>query len=169
MIERLRRSGTSISTRSPCVSINQCRLRSTPARERLSSSRTRCPAESMRCARFEPTKPAPPVIKIGLDLDFPLGWPGVGSNVFKFLRLPLPLPGALLFPLVIAEPLDRSLPPVWVLPRLRKVHGDQRDIRTPAYLHPIKLKTVKILLGSCVSAFDLAAHFVVLGCDDGIA
>ena len=91
------------------------------------------------------------------------------GNVFKCLRRPLPLVGALLFPLVITEPLARSLPPLWVLLRLRKVHGDQRDIRTPAYLHPIKVKTVKILLGSCVSALDLAAHFVVLGRDDRVA
>ena len=93
---------------------------------------------------------------------------GVGGNVLTFLRCPLPFPCALLFPLVIAEPLDRSPPPVWVLLRSRKVHGDQRDIRTPAYLHPIKVMTVKILLGSCVTTLDLLAHFIMLSSDDGV-
>lgn len=46
---------------------------------------------------------------------------------------------------------------------------DDRDIRTPAYVYPIKVKTVKNLLGSRVTTRDLAADFVLLGSDDGVA
>src|ERR1043165_5006813 len=92
-------SGTSISTRLPCVSINQRRLRSTPARDRLSSKRTLCPEERRRCARFEPTNPAPPVIKTGLD--FPFLWTVVGGSVFLLLPRPLPSAVGLVFPLVM--------------------------------------------------------------------
>src|ERR1043166_411865 len=113
MIARLRRSGTSISTRSPCVSINQRRLRSTPARERLSSKRTRCPAESSRCARFEPTKPAPPVIRIGFDFPFLPG--DVGVSTFRLLLRPLPLNAPFVFALAMSNRplLDTVLSPVF--------------------------------------------------------
>src|SRR5687767_2820678 len=83
--------------------MSQRRFLSTPMRERLSSKRTRCPEESRRWARFEPTKPAPPVIKIGFDFPFLL--PSRGVNAWMFLRRPLPFVGtALVFPLVIRKP-----------------------------------------------------------------
>src|ERR1051325_2615512 len=83
----------------------------------------------------------------------------------KFLSRPLPF----VFPLIIAETPGSISAALWVLLRLRKVHADDRDIRTSAYLNPIKVKTVKKLLGSCVSMLDLAADFVLLRGDDGVA
>lgn len=43
---------------------------------------------------------------------------------------------------------------------------DDRDIRTTAYPYPIKVMTVKNLLGSCVTVLALTADFLLLGRDD---
>ena len=52
---------------------------------------------------------------------------------------------------------------------MRKVHADDRDIRTQAYGNPIKVKTVKNLLRSCVSVLDLPGHFILLRRNDRVA
>ena len=52
--------------------------------------------------------------------------------------------------------------------RARKVHVDDRDIRTQAYLNPIKVMTVKNLLGSCVLRLELTADVCLLRRDEGI-
>ena len=89
--------------------------------------------------------------------------------MFKCLLRPLLFVGALVFPLVIMfDPLI-NLPANVGACRLRKVHGDDRDICTPAYLNPIKVMTVKILLGTRVMALDLPGHFVLLRLDNGVA
>ena len=53
--------------------------------------------------------------------------------------------------------------------RLRKVHADYVYIGTAAYLDPVKVMTVKKLLGSRVQVLELTAAFRLLSGDDRIA
>jgi hypothetical protein len=87
--------------------------------------------------------------------------------MLRCLRRPFPLVAALLLPLVIlSSPLDRTQR---LLLRARKVHADDRDFGTSAYLNPIKVMTVKNLLGSGVLRLYLAAALGLLSGDDRVA
>lgn len=88
--------------------------------------------------------------------------------MFRCLRRPFPLVVALLFPLVMSRrpPCSYSIP-LMVL-RLRKVHADYVNIRTGAYLNPVKVMTVKKLLGSRVTLFEFTGAFRLLSGDDRI-
>ena len=52
--------------------------------------------------------------------------------------------------------------------RWRKVHADYVDLRTSAYLHLIKMQTVKKLLGSRVTSLELTATLRLLSGDDRV-
>ncbi len=65
MARSSRRSAITGCSRSPCRALSQRRLSSTPARPRLSSRITSSPSDRSASARFEPMKPAPPVMTAG--------------------------------------------------------------------------------------------------------
>src|SRR2546426_875089 len=73
---------------------NQSRLRSTPARLRLSNTVTTQPCSSNRLARLLPIKPAPPVISARMLVSY------------------LVLPCSTLWTLVFSRPTDIYLPSV---------------------------------------------------------